>query len=320
MAETQPMVNVTIDGVQVQVPKGTLLVEAAKLIRREIPVYCYHSKMGPAGLCRICLVEVEGLPKLQIGCNTAATDGMVVHTQSEKAADGRRAVLEFYLKNHPLDCPICDKGGECDLQDYAMAYGQDYSRSIDPKVPKPKAVDLGPTIVLDEERCIVCQRCVRFDQIITREDSLRTDDRGAHTIIATATGKPYVSDFTGNVIELCPVGALTSKTYRFRSRPWDNHRTTTSCTQCAVGCQMHVDERGNTVLRTMSVTEDDAVSDAWLCDRGRYNIGFVNDERRLTTPLLKQDGAWVQIDWDDALALWAEKIKAAIASGGPQRI
>jgi NADH-quinone oxidoreductase subunit G len=314
------LVTLSIDGVEVRVPKGTLVVEAAKTIHTDIPVYCYHEKLGPAGLCRICLVEIEGMPKLQIACNTTVAEGMKVITRNPRVDDGRRAILEFFLLNHPLDCPICDKGGECDLQDYAMAWGQGSSRMIEPKTPKPKAVDLGPTIVLDEERCIVCQRCVRFDQIITREDSLRTDDRGAHTIIATATGKPYVSDFTGNVTELCPVGALTSKTYRFRSRPWDNHRTTTSCTQCAVGCQMHVDERGNTVLRTMSVTEDDAVSDAWLCDRGRYNIGFVNDERRLTTPLLKQDGAWVQIDWDDALALWAEKIKAALASGGPDRI
>ncbi|HEY0614338.1 MAG TPA: molybdopterin-dependent oxidoreductase, partial [Candidatus Elarobacter sp.] len=257
---------------------------------------------------------------LQIACNTPVAEGMKVHTQNPRVDDGRRAILEFFLLNHPLDCPICDKGGECDLQDYAMAWGQGSSRMIDPKTAKPKAVDLGPTIVLDEERCIVCQRCVRFDQIITREDSLRTDDRGAHTIIATATGKPYVSDFTGNVTELCPVGALTSKTYRFRSRPWDNHRTTTSCTQCSVGCQMHVDERGNTLLRTMSVTEDDAVSDSWLCDRGRYNVGFVNDERRLTMPLLKHGGAWVQVDWDDALALWADKVKSAIAGGGPQRI
>jgi NADH-quinone oxidoreductase subunit G len=314
------LVTLTIDGVEVRVPKNTLVVEAAKTIHTDIPVYCYHEKLGPAGLCRICLVEIEGMPKLQIACNTTVAEGMKVITRNPRVDDGRRAILEFFLLNHPLDCPICDKGGECDLQDYAMAWGQGSSRMIEPKTPKPKAVDLGPTIVLDEERCIVCQRCVRFDQIITREDSLRTDDRGAHTIIATATGKPYVSDFTGNVTELCPVGALTSKTYRFRSRPWDNHRTTTSCTQCAVGCQMHVDERGNTVLRTMSVTEDDAISDAWLCDRGRYNIGFVNDERRLTMPLLKQDGAWLQIGWDDALALWADKIKAAIASGGPQRI
>jgi NADH-quinone oxidoreductase subunit G len=319
-ASQADLVTLTIDGVEVRVPKGTLLVEAAKTIHTDIPVYCYHEKLGPAGLCRICLVEIDGMPKLQIACNTPVADGMKVHTQNPRVDDGRRAILEFFLLNHPLDCPICDKGGECDLQDYAMAWGQGSSRMIEPKTAKPKAVDLGPTIVLDEERCIVCQRCVRFDDIITREDSLRTDDRGAHTIIATATGKPYVSDFTGNVTELCPVGALTSKTYRFRSRPWDNHRTTTSCTQCSVGCQMHVDERGNTLLRTMSVTEDDAISDSWLCDRGRYNIGFVGDERRITTPLLKQDGAWVQIGWDDALALWASKIKEAIAAGGPSRV
>ncbi len=315
-ASQTDLVTVTIDGVDVRVPKGTLLVEAAKSIHTDIPVYCYHEKLGPAGLCRICLVEVEGMPKLQIACNTPVADGMKVHTQNPRVDDGRRAILEFFLLNHPLDCPICDKGGECDLQDYSMAWGQGASRMVDPKYAKPKAVDLGPTIVLDEERCIVCQRCVRFDDIITREQSLRTEDRAAQTIIATATGKPYVSDFTGNVTELCPVGALTSKTYRFKSRPWDNHRTTTSCTQCSVGCQMHVDERGNTLLRTMSVTEDDAISDSWLCDRGRYNVGFVNDDRRLTMPLLKVDGAWNQIDWDDAIALWAGKIKDAIASKG----
>ena len=323
MSATVPqtdLVTVTIDGIDVRVPKGTLLVEAAKSIHRDIPVYCYHEKLGPAGLCRVCLVEIEGMPKLQIACNTPVADGMKVHTTNGKVDDGRRAILEFFLLNHPLDCPICDKGGECDLQDYSMAYGQGSSRMVEPKYSKPKAVDLGPTIVLDEERCIVCQRCVRFDDVITQENSLRTDERGAHTIIATATGKPYVSDFTGNVTELCPVGALTSKTYRFRSRPWDNHRTTTSCTQCAVGCQMHVDERGNTLLRTMSVTEDDAISDSWLCDRGRYGIGFVADERRVTQPLLRVDGAWNQVGYDDAIAIWAEKLKAALAAGGPSSV
>jgi NADH-quinone oxidoreductase subunit G len=310
------LVSLTIDGVEVRVPKGTLLVEAAKSIHTDIPVYCYHEKLGPAGLCRICLVEVEGMPKLQIACNTPVADGMKVHTQNPRVDDGRRAILEFFLLNHPLDCPICDKGGECDLQDYSMAWGQGASRMVDPKYAKPKAVDLGPTIVLDEERCIVCQRCVRFDDVITREQSLRTEDRASATIIATATGKPYVSDFTGNVTELCPVGALTSKTYRFKSRPWDNHRTTTTCTQCSVGCQMHVDERGNTLLRTMSVTEDDAISDSWLCDRGRYNVGFAGDDRRLTMPLLKVDGTWNQIGWDDAIALWAGKLKDALAKPG----
>jgi NADH-quinone oxidoreductase subunit G len=314
------LVTVTIDGVDVQVPKGTLLVEAAKLVNNEIPVYCYHTKLGPAGLCRVCLVDIEGMPKLQIGCNTPVADGMKVHTQNAKASEGRRAILEFLLLNHPLDCPICDKGGECDLQDYSMAYGQGASRMIDANESKPKAVDLGPTIVLDEERCILCLRCVRFDDIITREQSLRTDDRGAHAIIATATGDPYVSDFSGNVTELCPVGALTSKTYRFKSRPWDNHRTTTTCTQCSVGCQMHVDERGNTILRTMSVEADDQISDGWLCDRGRYNVGYVADERRITQPLQQENGSWSQLAWDDAIALWAAKLKAALAAGGPQSV
>jgi NADH-quinone oxidoreductase subunit G len=321
MSTTVPqtdLVTVTIDGVDVSVPKGTLLVEAAKLVKNEIPVYCYHSKLGPAGLCRVCLVDIEGMPKLQIGCNTSVADGMKVHTQSAKANEGRRAILEFLLLNHPLDCPICDKGGECDLQDYSMAYGQGASRMIDAKDSKPKAVDLGPTIVLDEERCILCLRCVRFDEIITREQSLRTDDRGAHAIIATATGDPYVSDFSGNVTELCPVGALTSKTYRFKSRPWDNHRTNTTCTQCSVGCQMHVDERGNTILRTMSVEADDQISDSWLCDRGRYNVGYVTDERRITQPLYQENGSWSQIAWDDAMALWAAKLKETLAARGGQ--
>ncbi|GAC1655885.1 MAG: NADH-quinone oxidoreductase subunit NuoG [Vulcanimicrobiaceae bacterium] len=304
-------VTVTIDGVKLSVPKGTLLVEAAKVLRKEIPVYCYHTKLGPAGLCRICLVEIEGMPKLQIACNTPVTDGMVAHTFNAKVDDGRRAVLEFLLKNHPLDCPICDKGGECDLQDFSMAYGQGASRLADPKSSKPKAVDLGPTIVLDEERCIVCQRCVRFDDIITRERSLVVKDRGHKDIIATATEEPYRSNFSGNVTELCPVGALTSKTYRFKSRPWDLHRTKTTCTQCSVGCQLNVDQRGGTLLRTMSVPDDDAISDGWLCDRGRYNIGYVNDDRRLTAPLHKRDGRWVQISWEDAIALWAGAIRAA---------
>jgi NADH-quinone oxidoreductase subunit G len=323
MSATVPatdVVTVTIDGVDVHVPKGTLLVEAAKQIQRDIPVYCYHTKLGPAGLCRVCLVEIEGMPKLQIACNTPVTDGMKVHTANDKVDEGRRAILEFLLLNHPLDCPICDKGGECDLQDYSMAWGQGASRTVDVKESKPKAVDLGPTIVLDEERCILCLRCVRFDDIITREQSLRTDDRGAHAIIATATGAPYVSDFSGNVTELCPVGALTSKTYRFKSRPWDNHRTTTTCTQCSVGCQMHVDARQNTVLRTMSVAEDDAISDSWLCDRGRYNVGYVADERRVTQPMLKRDGSFVQISWDDAIALWAEAISESISAKGAQSV
>ena len=313
-------VKLTIDGIEIEVPKGMLVVEAAKLIQRDIPVYCYHPKLGPAGLCRICLVEIEGMPKLQIGCNTPVSQGMVVRTLSDKANEGRRAVLELLLLNHPLDCPICDKGGECDLQDYSMAYGQGASRLADAKSSKPKAVDLGPTIVLDEERCILCLRCVRFDDIVTGERSLRTEDRGAHAMIATASGSPYQSDFSGNVTELCPVGALTSKTYRFKSRPWDNHRTTTTCMQCSVGCQMHVDVRVGAVQRTMSVPEDDAISDGWLCDLGRYNVGYLTDHRRLTQPLYRRDGEWMQIGWDDAIALWANALRESIAKNGPASV
>jgi NADH-quinone oxidoreductase subunit G len=312
-------VNLTIDGIPLTVPAGTLLVEAAKLVQTDVPVYCYHPKLGPAGLCRICLVEVEKMPKLQIACNTVATEGMVVHTQSSKANDGRRSVLEFLLLNHPLDCPICDKGGECDLQDFAMAYGRGYSRLADPKLRKPKAVDLGPTIVLDEERCIVCQRCTRFDDIITHERSLVVKDRGHNDIIATASGEPYRSDFSGNVTELCPVGALTSKTYRFKSRPWDLHRTQTTCQQCSTGCAQNVDVRHGEILRTMAI-EEDAASDGWLCDRGRYNVGFYGDARRLTAPMLRDGDGWSEIDWDDAIALWAKQIAAALAAGGPASI
>ena len=320
MSVASKEITLTIDGEQLTVPEGTLLVEAAKKIKTDIPVYCYHPKLGPAGLCRICLVDVEKTPKLQIACNTTVAEGMVVHTYGQKVEDGRRAVLEFLLLNHPLDCPICDKGGECDLQDYSIAYGQGASRLAEPKEIKPKAIDLGPTIVLDDERCIVCQRCTRFDEIITLERSLVVKDRGQRDVIATASGEPYVSMFSGNVTELCPVGALTSKTYRFKSRPWDLNRSLTTCVQCSAGCAINVDERHGEVLRTMSVPGDDAVSEGWLCDRGRYNVGFYSDARRLTSPLLRRDEEWVQLDWDDAIDLWAKALREALDSGGPKSL
>jgi NADH-quinone oxidoreductase subunit G len=313
------LVSLTIDGVPVSVPKGTLLVEAAKSVKQEIPIYCYHTKLGPAGLCRICLVDIEGTPKLQIACNTVVTEGMVVRTRGEKVEAARAMVLELFLVDHPLDCPICDKGGECDLQDYAMAYARGNSDVADPKLAKPKAVDLGPTIVLDEERCIVCQRCVRFDDIIAGERQLVVKDRGARDIIATATGHPYRHNFTGNVTELCPVGALTSKTYRFKSRPWDLERTQTSCTQCAVGCQQYADVRYGQLLRTMLV-EEDPISDGWLCDRGRYNIGFYESPERLRQPLYRKHGEWTQIAWEDAFFLWSKAITDAIAQHGADSV
>lgn len=314
------MINLTVDGVPLSVPKGTLLVEAVKKISQEIPVYCYHPKLGPAGLCRVCLVDIEGMPKLQIGCNTVVSEGMTVHTRGEKVDAGRAMILELLLVNHPLDCPICDKGGECDLQDYAMAYARGTSDVADAKSSKPKGVDLGPTIVLDEERCVVCQRCVRFDDIIVGDPQLVLKDRGHKDMIATATGEPYQHDFTGNVTELCPVGALTSKTYRFKSRPWDLHRTETSCTQCSVGCRINADVRGGTLLRTMSVESDDTISDGWLCDRGRYNIGYITSSQRLTQPLYRKGGTHNQISWDDAFALWAKALRDTITTSGAKSV
>jgi NADH-quinone oxidoreductase subunit G len=316
VSDATQTVNLTIDGVPVSVPKGTLLVEAAKTVKQEIPVYCYHPKLGPAGLCRVCLVEIEGMPKLQIACNTPVADGMVVHTQNEKVDTGRGVILELLLVNHPLDCPICDKGGECDLQDYAMAYGRGSSDVADPKQSKPKGVDLGPTIVLDEERCVVCQRCVRFDDIIANERQLIVKDRGHNDIIATATDAPYQHHFTGNVTEICPVGALTSKTYRFKSRPWDLNRTQTTCTQCPAGCQQFSDVRHAEVLRTMLVEHDDRYSDGWLCDRGRYNVGFYTSPERITQPLYRKGGGFVQIGWDDAFTIWARELRRAGTSAG----
>ena len=312
-------VTLTIDGTSLTVPAGTLLVEAAKLVRTDVPVYCYHPKLGPAGLCRICLVDVEKTPKLQIACNTAAAEGMVVHTYGEKVEAGRRAVLEFLLLNHPLDCPICDKGGECDLQDFTIAYGQSASRLADPKAQKPKAVDLGPTIVLDNERCIVCQRCSRFDEIITQERSLVVKDRGQRDIIATASGEAYVSSFSGNVTELCPVGASdfqdvplqiasvgssSAPRRRANSAAWAARSTSTSGTAtCCARCPIRP--------TTCAPTAGSAIAAATTSVSMR-------DPRRLTAPLLRSGDEWTQIGWDDAIELWAKQLRDAgpAASGG----
>jgi len=303
-------VSLTIDGRQVSVPEGTLVVEAAKQAGFNIPVYCYHPKMDPAGLCRICLVEIEKIPKLQIACNTQVTEGMVVHTMSPRVAEGRRGVLEFLLLNHPLDCPICDKGGECDLQDFTMSYGPGASRLTEPKLHKPKAVDLGPTIVLDEERCILCRRCTRFDDEIAQERNLVVNERGHRSLIATADGSDYRSYFSGNTTEICPVGALTSKAYRFRSRPWDLSHADSVCTQCSVGCNYRIDSRFGRIMRTFT-RENTAVDDGWICDRGRYTFNYLYEPSRLRQPLIKRDGEHQPATFDEAVAIAAERLGAA---------
>ena len=232
---SQERVHITIDGRTVEVPKGMLLVEAAKLAGVDIPVFCHHPKLEPVGVCRMCLVEVEGQRKPVTACTMPVSDGMVVRTQTELIDQLRKGVLELLLLNHPLDCPVCDKGGECPLQDQTYSYGPAVSRSLDPKVRKLKSAELGNFIVFDRERCIVCRRCTRFDDEIALENNLVVAERADGVVITTAPGERYDSYFSGNTIELCPVGALTSELYRFRARPWDLAKVPSVCTGCSVG-------------------------------------------------------------------------------------
>ena len=312
-APARPEVKVVIDGNEISVPEGTLVVDAAKIIGTQIPVYCSHPKLDPAGLCRVCLVEIEKMGKLQIACATRVTAGMVVHTSTARVAEARRGILEFLLLNHPLDCPICDKGGECDLQDFTMSYGPGASRLAEPKLHKPKRVDLGPTIVLDEERCILCRRCTRFDDEIAQERNLIVAERGHKSLISTRDGRGYRSYFSGNTTELCPVGALTSKAYRFRSRPWDLGRADSVCTQCSVGCNFRIDTRFGRVMRTFT-RENPAVDDGWLCDRGRYTFNYMYAPARLRQPLVRRDAEQRPVSFDEAIAFAAERLKPAAAA------
>ncbi|MEW8978832.1 MAG: NADH-quinone oxidoreductase subunit NuoG [Symbiobacterium sp.] len=311
----QQLVTVTIDGRTARVPKGTLLVEAARSVGIDIPVFCYHPKLDPVGVCRMCLVQIEKIPKPQPACTTQVTDGMVVHTQTDRVADLRRGVLEFLLLNHPLDCPVCDKGGECDLQDLTFAYGQTTSRLVDGKVRKDKAVELGNFIVLDNERCILCRRCVRFDNEVATEGNLIIEERGHLNKITTMDGQEYNSYFSGNTIELCPVGALTSELYRFQARPWDLSKVPSVCTGCSVGCNVNLEFRHGQLLR-LTNRENPAIDNGWLCDRGRFNYKYVQAGERLTQPLVKRDGQFVPVTWAEAFRVITERFQAVAAQKG----
>ena len=219
-----------------------MLVDAAKHGDVEIPVFCYEPKLGePVGACRMCLVEIEGIPKLQTACSTPVRDGMVVYTRTDRVKAAQEAVVEFLLVNHPLDCPVCDKGGECPLQDIAMGWGPGKSRVIDPKRHFQKPIPLSPLIKIDRERCILCYRCVRFSQEVAEDEQLQLLERGASTFVGTFDDRPYIAPFHGNIIELCPVGALTSEAYRFRARPWDIEDAGSVCTLCPSQCNVHAD-------------------------------------------------------------------------------
>ncbi|MBA3347419.1 MAG: (2Fe-2S)-binding protein [Actinobacteria bacterium] len=297
-------VTLTIDGREVEVPKGTGLVETAAYAGVEIPVFCYEPRLGPPiGACRMCLVEVEGIPKLQAGCTLTAQDGMAVKTAqtSAKAAEGQNATLEFILVNHPLDCPVCDKGGECPLQDLTFRWGPGSSRMTFPKRTMEKPIPLSPAIALDRERCILCYRCTRFSENVAEDGQLVARNRGALSMITTFEDEPYSGAFTGNVTELCPVGALLPTQYRFEARPWEIQNVPTVCGLCPVGCNVSVTTREERVKRVLSRNHPE-VDGGWLCDKGRFAFGHVDADDRIRAPLERaRRRGFGEITWDAAL-------------------
>lgn len=313
MTET-PLIHATIDGRSIEVPKGTTVYRAAQQLGIDIPIFCYHDRMPPFGACRVCLVEVEKMPKLQASCTLELTEGMVVHTQSALADQGRKGIIEFLLINHPLDCPVCDKGGECPLQDQTMTDGPGLSNFYEKKRTFKKPLPLGPVLMLDRERCIACARCTRFGEIVSGDHALAFIERGYRTEVGTPHGGPVQSKFIGNTISICPVGALTSQVYRFRARPWDNKHTHTTCTLCPIGCSLTLDSRDGELLRTRAC-ENRAVNDVWLCDKGWFGYEFVSHPERLRTPLIRRVDKLVPAQWNEAFTLIARKFLEARAGG-----
>ncbi len=297
----QKTIQLTIDGREIQTVEGTMLVDAAKHGDVEIPYFCYEPKLGnPVGACRMCLVEIEGIPKLQTSCSTPVKDGMVVHTQTDRVRHAQNAIVEFLLVNHPLDCPVCDKGGECPLQDITFGWGLGRSRFIEPKRHFEKPLALSPLVAIDRERCILCYRCVRFSQEVAEDYQLIFAERGAHTFVATHDGHPYVAPFSGNIIELCPVGALTSQPYRFRARPWDIEGAGGICTLCPSQCNVTFTVRDEKVLRVLA-RDHYEVDDGWLCDKGRFAYQAIHVDERITEPLVRDGGELRAVSWERAL-------------------
>lgn len=311
---TTTTITLTIDGQTLTVPKGTTVYNAAKQLGIEIPIFCYLDRMPPFGACRMCLVEIEKFPKLQASCCLEATEGMVVKTQSQIALDGRKGIVEFLLLNHPLDCPICDRGGECLLQEHALQSGPGESRFYEEKRRFVKPIPLGPVLMLDRERCIVCARCTRFGDVVAGDHALEFIDRGYKTEVGTPGGGPAVSKFIGNTIMICPVGALTSQVYRFRARPWDNDSTPSTCTLCPVGCSMILDSRDGEIMRTRS-KENRNVNDIWMCDKGWFGYEFTSSQERIQKPLIRRGNAFETASWEEALTLVAQKLQQAKPSG-----
>ncbi|MEE8503095.1 MAG: 2Fe-2S iron-sulfur cluster-binding protein [candidate division NC10 bacterium] len=323
--ETPKLVTLTVDGRPVQVAPGTMIIQAGEQLGIEIPYYCYHPGLPIEGVCRMCLVEVEKAPKLLIACATPVTEGMVVHTQTPHVEEARRGVLEFYLLNHPLDCPICDKGGECPLQDYTLRYGPGASRTLEDKIHRDKHRVIGPHIVFDAERCILCTRCVRFCRDIVGTGELGVGYRADRAEIILFPGKELDNAYSGNVIDLCPVGALTSKPYRFTSRPWDLVKQVEStCPACSRGCSIvldvrHLREGGEEVLRVRP-RHNPEVNGYWMCDEGRFDAYPRRGQTALKGPLVRRGEAQVPVTWDEAISILVERLRGILDQHGPQAI
>jgi NADH-quinone oxidoreductase subunit G len=313
-------VTFTLDGREITAAKGEMLIAAAERAGTFIPRFCYHPRMKSVGVCRMCLVEVSG-PRgasLQPSCFVEVQAGSTVVTDSEKVKKAQDGVLEFLLINHPLDCPVCDKGGECPLQDQTLAYGPGESRFVEEKRHFEKPIAISELVLLDRERCIQCSRCTRFADEVAGEPQIDFIGRGERLEVNTFPELPFSSYFSGNTVQICPVGALTASPYRFAARPWDLDQVESTCTTCAVGCRVAVQSSSNRATRLLGI-DSDPVNQGWLCDKGRFAFDAVNHEDRLTEPLLRKDGVLVSVSWHEALALVAERMKAA-AQGDPDTV
>lgn len=311
--------TLTIDGKKVEVPEGMTVLQACEKAQSPVPFYCYHPGLSIAGNCRICLVEIQGMPKLQIACYTKAAEGMVVSTTSDRTLEGRKEVLEFLLINHPLDCPVCDQAGECWLQDYYMQHGLYDPHFNETKVKKPKAVAIGPTVMLDAERCILCSRCVRFCDEITHTSEFGIFNRGDHSEIGLHPGKTLNNNYSGNVVDICPVGALTDRDFRFKCRVWYLGATNSVCPGCSRGCniQIHYNREqkwrphiadGQRVMRLKPRYNPD-VNQWWMCDAGRYGYTSI-DQHRIAQVLIRDGQRHREGSWDEALSIIVERLGA----------
>ncbi|MHB8513334.1 MAG: NADH-quinone oxidoreductase subunit NuoG [Actinomycetota bacterium] len=309
-------VTLSIDGSSITVPEGTLVIRAAEQLGIYVPRFCDHPYLAPLGACRQCMVEVEGQRKPLTSCTTTCTEGMIVKTQatSSIAKGAQEGVLEFLLINHPLDCPMCDKGGECPLQDQTLAYGPGASRMIDSKRRYLKPVPVNELVYLDRERCVLCARCTRFSSEISGDPFIELFERGALEQVAIFEDDPYESNFSGNIIQICPVGALTSKDFRFKARPFDMTSTQSTCAQCASGCAITVQERRGNIVRVLAADDKD-VNDEWSCDKGRFGHAYVRSPERISEPMVRKNGELVAVSWAEAIRVTAEAVTVAKAEG-----